>query len=52
MVLDSEWALVFPSPEKVSSFLVMAWEFLEDRSPTVTLVITLGSFGLLGEVLC
>ncbi|MPC45712.1 hypothetical protein E2C01_039418 [Portunus trituberculatus] len=37
MVLDSVRALVFPSPERISRFLSVAQNFLEDRTPTVSL---------------
>ncbi|MPC47797.1 hypothetical protein E2C01_041554 [Portunus trituberculatus] len=37
MVLDSVRALVFPSPERVSWFLLVAQSFLEDRAPMVSL---------------
>ncbi|MPC77252.1 hypothetical protein E2C01_071703 [Portunus trituberculatus] len=37
MVLDSMSALVFPSPERVNQFLLVAQSFQEYRSPTVSL---------------
>ena len=37
MVLDSQRALVFPSPDRVARFLEVVRRFLEDRAPPVAL---------------
>ncbi|MPC61975.1 hypothetical protein E2C01_056054 [Portunus trituberculatus] len=43
MVLDSVRALVFPSPETVSRFLLVVQSFLEDKAPMVSLWLVPGS---------
>ncbi|MPC86829.1 hypothetical protein E2C01_081664 [Portunus trituberculatus] len=49
MLLDSVRALVFPLPERISQFLSVAQNFLEDKAPTMSLWSLLGHLASPGE---